>query len=202
MSENAIFCPRCDSNQVVKNGFIHNGNQNFKCKECQRQFVRNPRNKVIGEETKDLIDKLLLEKLPLAGIARVTSGSERWLQTYVNTLYTSISKEVEVWPKKGQLTIECDEMWSFVGNKKNKQWIWLALDIETREIVGVYVGNRSRDGASGLWRSLPALYRQCATCYTDFWAAYNDIFPECRHKAVSKTSGKTNGIEREARPDD
>ena len=29
-----------------------------------------------------------------------------------------------------------------------------------------------------------------------------DIFPECRHKAVSKTSGKTNGIEREARPDD
>ena len=26
-----------------------------------------------------------------------------------------------------------------------------------------------------------------------------DISPECRHKAVSKTSGKTNGIEREAR---
>ena len=101
-------------------------------------------------------------------------------------------------------------MWSFVGNKKNKQWIWLALDIETKEIVGVYVGNRSRDGAAGLWRSLPALYRkvswteasaqgalrQCAVCYTDFWSAYNQTFPECRHRAVSKTSGKTNGIER------
>ena len=100
MSENAIFCPRCDSNQVVKNGFIHNGNQNFKCKQCQRQFVRNPRNKVIGEETKDLIDKLLLEKLPLAGIARITGVSERQLQTYVNRLYASISKNVEVWFKK------------------------------------------------------------------------------------------------------
>ncbi len=98
--------------------------------------------------------------------------------------------------KKGRLTIQCDEMWSFVANKKNKQWIWLALDIETKEIVGVYVGNRSRDGASGLWRSMPALYRQCAICYTDFWDAYNQIFPECRHRAVSKTSGKTNGIER------
>ena len=87
-------------------------------------------------------------------------------------------------------------MWSFVGNKKNKQWIWLALDIETKEIVGVYVGNRSCDGASGLWCSLPALYRQCAVCYTDFWSAYNQIFPELRHRAVSKTSGKTNGIER------
>lgn len=71
MLENAISCPRCDSNRIVKNGFIHNGNQNFLCKDCNRQFVLNPKNKVIGEETKDLIDKLLLEKLPLAGIARI-----------------------------------------------------------------------------------------------------------------------------------
>ncbi len=100
MSEKLIFCPRCDSNQVVKNGFIHNGNQNFKCKECVRQFVLNPKNKVIGEETKELINKLLLEKLPLAGIARITGVSERWLQTYINKLYTSVSQEVEGWPKK------------------------------------------------------------------------------------------------------
>lgn len=100
MPENIISCPRCASNRVVKNGFIHNGNQNFKCKDCGRQFVLDPKNKVIEQETKDLIDKLLLEKLPLAGIARVTGVSERWLQTYVNTLYTSVPKEVEVWPKK------------------------------------------------------------------------------------------------------
>jgi transposase-like protein len=100
MSENIIYCPRCNSTRVVKNGFIHNGNQNNKCKQCSRQFVLNPKNKVIGEETKDLINKLLLEKLPLAGIARVTGVSERWLQNYVNTLYTSIQRKVEVWPKK------------------------------------------------------------------------------------------------------
>ena len=64
------------------------------------------------------------------------------------------------------------------------------------EIVGVYVGNGSCDGASGLWRSLPALYRQCAVCYTDFWSAYDQIFPESRYRSVSKTSGKTNGIKR------
>ena len=33
-------------------------------------------------------------------------------------------------------------------------------------------------------------------CYTDFWAAYNEIFPKSRHQAVSKKSGKTNLIER------
>lgn len=87
-------------------------------------------------------------------------------------------------------------MWSFVGNKNNKQWVWLALDIETKEIVGVYIGARSREGAKGLWQSLPALYRQCAVSYTDFWSAYEQIFPHSRHRAVNKTSGKTNGIER------
>lgn len=98
--------------------------------------------------------------------------------------------------KKGRLTIQCDEMWSFVANKKNKQWVWLALDIETKEIVGIYVGARSRMGAEGLWQSLPALYRQCAVCYTDFWTAYDEIFPKSRHQSVGKKSGKTNLIER------
>ncbi len=75
MLQDIIFCPRCDSNQIVKNGLTHNGNQNNKCTGCDRQFIRNPRKKVIGEETKDLINKLLLEKLPLAGIARITGVS-------------------------------------------------------------------------------------------------------------------------------
>jgi len=94
--------------------------------------------------------------------------------------------------KKGRLTIECDEIWSFVATKKNKQWVWLALDVETKEIVGVYIGARSRAGAEALWQSLPPLYRQCAVCYTDFWSAYEEIFPKARHRAVGKKSGKTN----------
>ncbi|MDV2997370.1 MAG: IS1 family transposase ISLysp1 [Chroococcidiopsis sp. SAG 2025] len=87
-------------------------------------------------------------------------------------------------------------MWSFVGNKGNKQWIWLALDVKTREIVGVFVGARSRSGADGLWQSLPGVYRQCAICYTDFWSAYEQVIPEFRHQAVGKESGRTNLIER------
>ena len=80
-------------------------------------------------------------------------------------------------------------MWSFVSNKGNKQWLWLALDTKTREIVGVYVGDRSRDGAQGLWKSLPNVYRQCAVCYTDFWSAYEEVFPSKRHQVAGKESG-------------
>ena len=87
-------------------------------------------------------------------------------------------------------------MWSFVEHQGNKQWIWLALDLNTPEIVGVYVGNRSEEGARGLWNSLPSVYRQCAVAYTDFWDAYRLVFPDNRHLAVGKESGKTSHIER------
>lgn len=92
--------------------------------------------------------------------------------------------------------IQCDELWSFVGHKQNKQWLWLALDANTREIVGVYVGSRGESGAQGLWNSLPAVYRQCAICYTDFWEAYAQVIPSKRHKPVGKDTGLTNHIER------
>ncbi len=51
--------------------------------------------------------------------------------------------------------IQCDELWSFVDNKANKQWVWLALDANTREIVGVYMGARDEAAAHKLWQSLP-----------------------------------------------
>jgi transposase-like protein len=70
------MCPSCVSQQVVKNGGIHNGKQNHKCKACERQFVEDPQQKRINSQTKALMDKLLLERLPLAGIARVCDVSE------------------------------------------------------------------------------------------------------------------------------
>lgn len=87
-------------------------------------------------------------------------------------------------------------MGSFVNDKGNKQWIWLALDIATREIVGVYVGARSEYGARQLGHSLSVVYRQCAVAYTDFWDAYGCVLPKKRHRPVGKEKGKTSYIER------
>ena len=89
-------CPKCESEQIIKNGSIHNGKQKYLCKDCGRQFVENPQHRVISDETKSLIDKLLLEKLSLAGIARVTDVSERWLQIYVNELYQEVPRQAEI----------------------------------------------------------------------------------------------------------
>jgi hypothetical protein len=45
--------------------------------------------------------------------------------------------EVQVTPKpKHRLTLQIDELWSFVNDKDQEQWVWLAMDADTREIVG------------------------------------------------------------------
>lgn len=85
---------------MVKNGKIHNGKQNHKCLACGRQFVLDPQNQPISDATKHLIDKLLLEKIPLAGIARVAEVSESWLQEYVNKKYEGAPRQVKVKAKK------------------------------------------------------------------------------------------------------
>lgn len=67
-------CPRCHSHHIVKNGRIQNKKPKFQCQDCQRQFVENSTKKVIDPETKELIDRLLLEKIPLAGIDECRSS--------------------------------------------------------------------------------------------------------------------------------
>jgi transposase-like protein len=136
---------------------------------------------MISEETKGIIDRLLLEKLPLAGIARALQISELWLQQYVNQKYKQVDREVQVRPKpKSRLKVQMDELWSFVDDKGNEQWVWLAMDVATREVVGCYIGDRSGKSAQALWDSLPAVYRQCAVCYSDFWVSYPVALPRGR----------------------
>ena len=88
--------------------------------------------------------------------------------------------------KKGKLRLLCDEMWSFVGSKCNKQWIWLGIDALTKEIVGVYIGSRDELGSKGLWNYLPPVYRQCARSLHRFLASLLDHFSDQKTKSRSK----------------
>lgn len=72
-----MHCPKCDSAQIVKYGRTHDGKQRFRCQDCKRQFVEHPSRQPTDAATRDLIEKLLNERLALAAIARVTGVSER-----------------------------------------------------------------------------------------------------------------------------
>ena len=72
----------------------------------------------------------------------------------------------------------------------------LPLIVQTREIIGTYVGDRGAGSAQKLWDSLPMVHHQCAVIYTDGWEAYPAVLPQKRRRVVSKDSGKTSYIDR------
>jgi len=190
-------CPTCGSEQLIKNGSVHNNKQKCQCKSCARQFVVNPTKTTVTQEIKQLINRLLLERISLRGIARVAQVSWSWLQNYVNQRLAHTPRQLMVSGKSpGKLTIECDELWSFVERKKNEVYVWLAIDRNSRKIVGCFVGDRTRKSARKLWASLPEIYQQSAFAYTDLWQGYKTVIPHNRHRAVGKETGLTNHIER------
>ena len=98
-------------------------------------------------------------------------------------------------PRETDDILEVDEMWSFAGNKANKQWVWVALCRRTRQIVAFDVGDRSIETCYRFWLSIPLEYCSCRS-YSDFFRAYEAIFPDDTHFTVGKDSGHTAHIER------
>jgi insertion element IS1 protein InsB len=197
-----LCCPQCGLSHIKRNGCTHYGKQNYRCKDCDRQFVED--SQYIGEEMKDLIKVLLLERLSLRGICRVTGVSLTWLLDFITKLYAALPDDLNVTLSQAQkslirlvqLEAEADEIWSFVVSKKNKQWVWIALDVTTKQVIAFYVGDRSASSAQELWQRIPQVYRGHATFYTDGLAAYKTVLPSERHQVCAKSSGHTNMIER------
>ena len=61
------------------------------------------------------------------------------------------------------LESEVDEMFSFIGHKENKQWVWIVMDAKSKQIIAFHVGDRSRQSAKALWKSIPENYSE--VCY-------------------------------------
>jgi len=95
-----------------------------------------------------------------------------------------------------RLEVEADELASFVQKKANKQWIWIAMDATSRQVIAFHVGDRSRKSARRLWMKIPHVYRRHATFYTDQYVVYEGVIPAAQHKAINKLARKTNHIER------
>jgi transposase-like protein len=84
-----IECPHCHSTRVKKNGHTYYDKQNYQCTTCLRQFVESGQDWFVSQADKDLIDKLLLERISLAGICRVCNVGQSWLQRYIKDKYES-----------------------------------------------------------------------------------------------------------------
>jgi insertion element IS1 protein InsB len=189
--------------QFKKNGHIHSGKQNHQCKACGRQVVASAEERIIASEQRMLIEHLLCERISLRGICRAVGVSLTWLLHFMVERFAACPDHLHVQLPVSpttvvlrQLEAEADEMWSFVQKKAYKQWIWIAMDAKTRQIIAFHIGDRSRESAKQLWAKIPLAYREQATFHTDQYEAYTAVIPAQRHRAITKQARKTNHIER------
>ena len=150
-----------------------------------------------------MIERLFLERISLRGICRVIGVGLRWLLYFMVERFTAAPEHLYVQPASGtqrvilhRLEAEVDELWSFVGRKANRQWVWIAMDAMTRQIIAFHVGDRSRQSAQELWEKIPAVYQEQARFYTDCYEAYKGVIPSAQHQAITKLARKTNHVER------
>src|ERR671930_701969 len=150
-----------------------------------------------------LIERLLVERISLRGICRAVGVTLKWLLGFLVQCFAALPAHLHVQPVSCQhdvliqrLEVEADELASFVQKKANKQWVWIAMDAKSRQIIAFHVGDRSHTSAEQLWAKLPPSYRQHATFYTDQYVLYAKVIPAAQHKAISKLARKTNHTER------
>jgi len=195
---NTHVCPACGAANIVKNG-KRNGKQSYRCKDCKRQFVENPTNKIVDCRTREIVGQLLKERISLRAICRACDVSMPWLLWYASTLHKNVPPDIGCKNlenlKKEDLDLEIDELCTFVGNKKRKVWVWIAQHRKTRPIVAFEVGDRGEETCTKLWNKIPEKLKQNGLFYTDLYQAYQRVIPENAH-CPQKNKAQTNHIER------
>ena len=113
-----------------------------------------------------MIERLLRERISLRGICRVIGVRLRWLLSLMVARFTAAPDDLYICPTAGtqrvilqQLEAEVDELWSFVGRKANRHWVWMAMEALTRQIIAFHGGDGSRQSAQALWGKIPKGYQ-------------------------------------------
>jgi insertion element IS1 protein InsB len=125
---------------------------------------------------------MYLNGMGLRGVERVTEIHHTTVMHWIREAGHRLpdAPEAEEIPEVTDL----DELQTFVGNKRNKVWIWTAVNHKQAGILAWVIGDRSAATFQVLWRIV-----QCWHCFfyvTDGWKVY-PMFIEEGDQIVSKT---------------
>lgn len=77
--------------------------------------------------------------------------------------------------------IEIDELYSFVGKKKKKVWVFYAYASETKEILAFTMGKRSAKQLQGLMLKIKHLNIEIDAFYTDAFKGFESVLEGYQH---------------------
>ena len=172
------------------------GKQKYHCKACDAYGTLNP-TEVYPAERKAEILRAYHERSSLRGLERIFGVARQTVAKWLREADADLPVVPPLDDPMPDDVLELDELWSFVGSKKNKRWVWIALCRRTRQIVSYFIGGRTQEDCWRLWSWLPADYRHCAT-FSDFWDTYDAVFGRLGtdHQSVGKETGQTAHVER------
>jgi transposase-like protein len=117
-------CPQCQSDRLVNNGSAA-GKPKKQCQQCGYQFTRTtPRGKPLTTKINAVL--LYLSGISMNRIAFLLRVSAQAVLNWIRTLAQTYQEKPE--PTGRGLILERDEMWHDVKKKRQKLWIWKALD--------------------------------------------------------------------------
>ncbi|MBC6993837.1 IS1 family transposase [Lewinella lacunae] len=170
-------------------GKTHHQKQRFRCKDCNRQFVVD-NGHLISKEKRGYIERLLSERVSLRGICRSMEVSMTWLMNFAASIWEqtpdNLGVDYELLENLSDeelqsVEIQLDEMWSFVGCKKNKRWIWVVYCPAIKQVLAFHVGGRGKADAEKMLDKLPQRLRDHCQFATDYWEAYYQTIPSDQH---------------------
>ena len=118
------FFDKIGCKNIVRRGKKANGTKNYTCKACGRSFVRTIntlfyRSKIKSKEA-EKIANILIEKIGIRGIGRVTERNRNTIMLFTDKLTKKCKQANDFFLQNIKLSpIEVDELWTFV--KKTKE---------------------------------------------------------------------------------
>lgn len=179
----SITC-KCGSCDCVKAGMAH-GKQRYKCRICGCRFVGR-RSKLKSIERRQRLLSLYLEGLGIRSIGRLLGVCHTTVQYCIRRMAKTCVASV---PEKS-VHIEMDELYTYIGSKKQKCWLWIAISRANKCILGFVLGSRSTNTLRMLYekiKDVSAMYY-----HTDNHGPYRKVLPEEKHRVYR---GCTNTIE-------
>ena len=97
-------------------------------------------------------------------------------------LSTLVNSNHVLKPKQSHYdSLEVDEFWTYVGNKKNKKWLIYAYHRASGEIVALVWGKRNFKTAKMLRGKLATLGVSFDTVFSDSWNSFRGAFTADNH---------------------
>jgi insertion element IS1 protein InsB len=177
---------KCNHPQSIKYGFTQN-KQRYKCKQCSQTYINNYRYNAYKANINHKIAILTKESCGIRSISRIVHISKTTVIKRIKAIANKLSQPVITQHK----IFEMDELRTYVKSKDRLQWVVLAYEQQSKQVVSINVGSRTNKTLRQVLQTL--VNANAIKIYTDGLANYKYLLPPILHSI--KQFG-TNRIER------